>query len=163
MLLKRLYFNNFKDPLTNFYWTVVTLYERTISEAVNLHDRCPKMCLGEVYMIAIPEYDDKAFARREIAFKAVNPDITEKYIKSFQAINNRISTDKNAYQYEHVCLLIVDFNRDTPKIYNTTAELKADGLLAQDSIQSIEDLTFSEFSRKMLATYRDRFGEGKFI
>lgn len=23
MLLKRLYFNNFKDPLTNFYWTVV--------------------------------------------------------------------------------------------------------------------------------------------
>lgn len=28
MLLKRLYFNNFKDPLTNFYWTVVVISNR---------------------------------------------------------------------------------------------------------------------------------------
>lgn len=34
-----------------------TLHERTTSESTNLHDRCPKMCLGEVYMIAIPEYE----------------------------------------------------------------------------------------------------------
>jgi len=28
-----------------------TLYERTIAEAQNLHVRCSKMCLGEVYMM----------------------------------------------------------------------------------------------------------------
>ncbi|WP_300729329.1 hypothetical protein, partial [uncultured Bacteroides sp.] len=31
ILLKRLYFNNFKGPLTNFYWTVVMKNQKLIS------------------------------------------------------------------------------------------------------------------------------------
>ncbi len=50
---------NIRSQISSIQKNFDTLYERTTSEAINLHDRCPKMCLGEVYMIAVPEYDDK--------------------------------------------------------------------------------------------------------
>lgn len=153
---------NVRSQISSLQKNFDTLYERTISEALNLHDRCPRMCLGEVYMIAVPEYDDKAFSEKRVAFKHINSGLVEKYIKSFQAINNRNLTDKFFYQYEQVCLLIVDFNKDIPKIYNSTDELKADGLLSPNSTISMDGLQFDNFAQKLLSTYIQRFGEGKF-
>jgi len=57
-------------------------------------------------MIAIPEYDDKEVKNNKIYFKKSSQTTVLKYIKSFQAINNRKRTDKNFYKYEKVCLLI---------------------------------------------------------
>lgn len=153
---------NVRSQISSLQKNFDTLYERTISEALNLHDRSPKMCLGEVYMIAVPEYDNIAFDENRVAFKHINSRLVEKYIKSFQAINNRNVTDKFFYQYEHACLLIVDFSKDIPKIYNSTDELKADGLLAPGSTISMEGLQFDNFAQKLLSTYNQRFGEGKF-
>ena len=73
-----------------------TLYERTTSEAINLHDRCPKMCMGEVYMIAVPEYDDKAIRQSKVVFNKISQALVLKYINSFQAINNRKGIEKNS-------------------------------------------------------------------
>ena len=110
-----------------------TLYERTISEAQNLHDRCPQMVLGEVYMVAIPEYDDSMFKKKKCVFKENKVGLAEKYIKSFHAISNRKSINKNFYQYEATCLLIVDFSQKSPKIYNSTKELISAGLLPKNT------------------------------
>lgn len=149
---------NVRSQISSIQKNFDTLYERTMSEATNLHDRCPRMCLGEVYMIAIPEYDDKAIKKNIIDFKKTNQDTVIKYIKSFQAINNRKTTEKNFYQYEKVCLLIVDFSKDPAKIYNSSEELKLDGLLPENSNVSIEELTWENFIPDLLNIYLERFG-----
>lgn len=94
---------NVRSQVSSIQKNFDTMYERTISEAQNLHDRCPDMVLGEVYMIAVPEYDDKQFKDKKVAFKNVNPRLVEKYIKSFQAVNHRKSTKKKFYKKVFVC------------------------------------------------------------
>lgn len=132
-------------------------------EAINLHERCPKMVLGEVYMIAIPEYDDKAFSKRKISFKPVNTKLIEKYIKSFQYINNRKNTQKNFYKYESVCLLLVDFRPKSPRIYSTIEELKKDGFVDVNSKLTMEGLEWENFVPNLLRIYRHRFGKNGFF
>jgi hypothetical protein len=48
---------NVRSQMSSLAKNFDTLYERTIAEAQNLHVRCPKMVLGEVYMIAVKEYN----------------------------------------------------------------------------------------------------------
>ena len=86
----------------------------------------------------------------------------EKYLLSFGAVNGRNSVTADHYKYERVCLLIVDFSKAIPKIYNTDAELIADNLLPADTIASIEKLSFPNFITDLLDTYSERFGTGKF-
>lgn len=115
--------------------------------------------MGEVYMIAVPEYDDKAIRESKIAFKKTSQALVLKYIKSFQAINNRKGIEKNFYKYEKVCLLIVDFSKSPAKIYNTNAELIKDGLIPEDSTVDISELSWSKFVPELLQTYAERFGK----
>ncbi len=151
---------NVRSQISSIQKNFDTLYERTISEAQNLHERCPEMVLGEVYMIAVPEYDEKAFAKKKSEFKTISAKLVEKYIKSFQAITNRVDISKNFYQYEATCLLIVDFSKKIPKIYNSTAELIADKLLPFDTKIKYEGLEWSNFSKKLIKAYETRFGTG---
>lgn len=51
---------NVRSQLSSSSKNFDTLYERTFAEALNLHLRCPKMVLGEFYMIAVNEYDSTA-------------------------------------------------------------------------------------------------------
>lgn len=150
---------NVRSQISSIQKNFDTLYERTTSEAINLHDRCPKMVLGEVYMIAVPEYDDKHIKDNKIVFKKTNQATVLKYIKSFQAINNRKGTEKNFYQYEKVCLLIVDFTKTPVKIYNSTKELKQDGLIPEDSTIDFSELAWKKFVPDLLKVYSERFGK----
>ncbi|MFV0522724.1 MAG: hypothetical protein ACK5MI_09925 [Mangrovibacterium sp.] len=151
---------NVRSQISSIQKNFDTLYERTFSEAQNLHERCPEIVLGEVYMIAAPEYDDKKFGENKISFKNINPKLVEKYIKSFQAITNRSTTEKNFFQYEATCLLIVDFQKQTPKIYHSTKELIADGFLPKDTEVIYEGLEWDNFSSKLKTVHETRFGKG---
>ena len=151
---------NIRSQISSIQKNFDTLYERTISEAQNLHERCPEIVLGEVYMIAVPEYDDKEFENKAPKFKSISSGLVEKYIKSFQSITGRNSVSKNFYQYEVTCLLIVDFSKKIPKIYNSTAELISDGLLPNDTKIKYEGLEWDSFSAKLISTYETRFGTG---
>jgi hypothetical protein len=150
---------NVRSQISSIQKNFDTLYERTTSEATNLHDRCPKMVLGEVYMIAVPEYNDKEIKKNQIVFKKPNQGTVLKYLKSFQAINNRKGTEKNFYQYEKVCLLIVDFSKSPAKIYNSTKELKQDGLIPEDSPIDFSGLAWDKFVPDLLKIYSARFGK----
>ena len=155
---------NVRSHLSSVAKNFDTLYERTFAESLNLHLRCPQMVLGEFYMIPVYEYDDAQAKNKIVGFKP-NSKIQEhiqKYIYSFGAINNRGTTSGLEYKYERVCLLIVDFNRQTPKIYNTDDELKADGLLPMNSTASINNMNFPSFTQSLLDIYEQRFGSGKF-
>ena len=149
---------NVRSQISSIQKNFDTLHERTTSEAINLHDRCPKMCLGEVYMIAVPEYDDREIKNKQVIFKKINQSLVVKYIKSFQAINNRKTVEKNFYQYERVCLLIVDFSKTPIKIYDTQAALIEDGLIPENATVDISSLTWESFIPSLLNTYKARFG-----
>jgi len=155
---------NIRSQISSIQKNFDTLHERTTSEATNLHDRCPKMCLGEVYMIAVPEYDDKSIRENKVGFKKISQSLVLKYIKSFQAINNRKGIEKNFYKYEKVCLLIVNFSKTPPKIYSTAEELIKDGLLPTTLFNDggsidISELSWSRFVPDLLKTYSERFDD----
>ncbi|WP_103624366.1 restriction endonuclease [Campylobacter concisus] len=148
---------NVRSQISSIQKNFDTLFERTYAEALNLHARCPDMVLGEVYLLAVPEYDTKAFSNKLVKFKKKNQELAKKYIKSFQAITNRKSTKKDYYKYESICLLIVDFSQTPPKFYNTTNELETDGLLPKNSTLKYENLSWGDFFNKLLKIYHNRF------
>lgn len=147
---------NVRSQISSLAKNFDTLYERTIFEAYNLHMRCPKMCLGEVYMIAVPEYDSDFIKNNQINAKH-SPKAIEKYIKSFEAINNRKDYTKEEYKYERVCLLIVNFDHEEPIFYETDKALKDAKLLPEDSTVSIESLNWENFTTDLLNVYAQRF------
>ncbi len=148
---------NVRSQISSIQKNFDTLYERTYAEAMNLHERCPNMCLGEVYMIAVPEYDDNLIKSNRVGFKRMQRSLVEKYIKSFQAINNRASNTDYYYKYEKVCLLIVDFSHTPAKIYHTDNELIQDGLLNADAGVSYTGLSFGDFASDLVQIYNSRF------
>lgn len=155
---------NVRSQLSSSVKNFDTLYERTFAEALNLHLRCPKMVLGEFYMIAVNEYDSNAANRNQVRFKnnrSVDKHI-EKYLLSFGAVNDRKSIKDDHYKYERVCLLIVDFSKTTPKIYSFDEQLKEDGLLPEKSKATIRNLNFETFVTDLLNVYSERFGENNF-
>jgi hypothetical protein len=147
---------NVRSQLSSLAKNFDTLYERTFAEALNFHLRCPNMCLGEVYMIPVYEYDTKDAQQNRISFSRSFGNV-EKYLLAFNAIAGRIATASDLYKYEQVCLLIVDFSREIPKIYLSDDDLKQDGLLTADSTATISNLTFDRFIPSLLETYRARF------
>lgn len=156
---------NVRSQLSSIAKNFDTLYERTFAEALNLHLRCQKMVLGEFYMIPVKEYDDAEAKLNNIAFKqnkSVQKHI-EKYLYSFSAVNDRRCLQGEEYKYERVCLLIVDFDQEIPIIYNTDDELKAAGLLPENSTASINGMNFTSFAPTLLNLYEQRFGSNRFI
>jgi len=149
---------NIRSQMSSLAKNFDTLYERTIAEAQNLHVRCPKMVLGEVYMIPVKEYDASVMNDNEVAF-IDRVGAVEKYIKSFQAINGRPNFGKEDYKYERVCLLLVDFQQTPAKIYSTNQELYDDGLLDEESDASIDELSWNTFTDNILGNYETRFGK----
>ena len=156
---------NVRSQLSSVSKNFDTLYERTFAEPLNLHLRCPKMVLGEVYMIPVYEYDDADAAANTVSFKP-NAQVKKhlkKYINAFAAINGRTSQTSDLWLYERVCLLIVDFNHNQPIIYSSDAELKAAGLMDANAIYSMNGLSFQNFAKDLLDIYTQRFGTGRFI
>src|SRR4030042_4266756 len=150
---------NVRSQLSSSAKNFDTLYERTFAEALNLHLRCPKMVLGEFYMIAVNEYDSISANKKVIKYKKVKgvAKHIEKYLLSFAAVNNRQSVKADHFKYERVCLLIVDFSKKVPKVYNTDTELKKDNLLPENSMATIQNLSFPSFAADLLNIYSTRF------
>ncbi|SFE01085.1 hypothetical protein [Thermophagus xiamenensis] len=153
---------NIRSQISSLAKNFDTLYERTIAEAINLHVRCPKMVLGEVYMIPVKEYNVSLMDEFRVEF-IDRVSSVEKYIKSFQAINGRSKFDREDYKYERVCLLIVDFQQSPSKIYSNNQELYDDGLLEKNSDVSIEELSWESFIKSLLVCYEKRFGDSILI
>lgn len=137
---------NVRSQLSSIWKNFDTLYERTFAEALNLHQRLPNMVLGEVYLIPVKEYTNASTVGNMVFSKI---DIG-KYIAAFQAINSRVNQLDEKFKYERCCLLIVDFDRAIPKIYNTSTELIQDGFLPQGSTISMVGLDYQNFVADIL-------------
>lgn len=147
---------NVRSQISSLDKNFDTLFERTIAEAQNLHVRCPRLVMGEVYMIAVPEYDVPAMGRRQVAHSARRPKVG-KYIKAFNEINNRHTTAGSDHCYERVCLLVVDFRPAAPVIHHTSDSLKAAGLIPVDSALDFSGLSWHGFALDLLTIHKERF------
>lgn len=145
---------NVRSQMSSLAKNADTLFERTFAEAENLHKRYNDIVLGEVYLIPTHEYDDLLVKEKIVAFKNNSTNI-EKYISFFNSINNRQLTDES-YSYERCTLLIVDFNRDVPKLYKNSQELKADGLISDSFDIEYSTLSFDSFAKDILDIYASR-------
>lgn len=147
---------NVRSQLSSVAKNTDTLFERTFAESVNLHKVYPKMVLGEVYMIPVYEYDDDAQKTNTVAFKDKHIDI-EKYISFFTALNLRSNASDDISKYEKVALLIIDFSKHTPVVFNTTQELVDRHLVRPDFPLELHDLSFETFANTLVSKYEERF------
>lgn len=151
---------NIRSQLSSLDKNFDTLYERTFAEAFNLHQRTPKLCMGEVYLIPTHEYDDKSMVDNIVDFKEVSK--LEKYIHAFQAINGRKDYNINQHMYERVCLAIVDFRQSSPKLYSDIQDLINDGLVEEDTTATFDKLSINGFVEDILEVYSRRFDIANF-
>lgn len=145
---------NVRSQMSSLAKNTDTLFERTFAEADNLHMRYNEIVLGEVYLIPTHEYDDNLVKENKVGFKTNNTNI-EKYISFFNSINNR-KLGQASYLYERCALLIVDFNREVPKLYKNSQELKEDGLISKHFAIEYSTLAFNTFSKDILNIYSER-------
>ena len=150
---------NVRSQLSSVAKNRDTLFERTFAEALNLHMRYPQMVLGEVYLIPLYEYDEKAMkhkrADKRIRFKK-KPIKIQEYLSFFHGINNRANDTDDLYKYERCALLIVDFRPDHPVLY-TTERLVAEELLDEKFAKDLSALSFNNFAKDILTVYENRF------
>lgn len=151
-----------------------TIGERTFAETINLHLRCPRMVLGELFILpvtgfnmdevkkGIPAFEKIKYASNNSSRSKSTPEVIEGYINAFNFLNNRNYRKGEEYKYERVCLLIADFSKKPIKIYKTKKDLIDSKLLPKNSKCSYNDLNFSGFIKDLLKTYETRFGKGKF-
>lgn len=146
---------NVRSQMSSIAKNSDTLFERTFAEAQNLHMRYPDIVLGEVYLIPLYEYDDSAVNNHEVAFKKNRTDI-EKYISFFNSINNR-KKGGNSYSYERCALLIVDFSKSKPVLFNSSKELIDAGILDKNFGIEYSTLSFNNFADDILSIYGERY------
>ena len=132
-----------------------TLFERTFAEALNLHMRYPEIVLGEVYLIPLNEYDDELVKINKVGFKYKQTNI-QKYISFFNSINNR-QISGFPYAYERCALLIVDFSKEQPYLFNNSNELKAAGIISEEFNIEYRNLNFKNFADDILKVYAQRY------
>lgn len=146
---------NVRSQMSSLAKNSDTLFERTFAEAQNLHMRYKNIVLGEVYLIPTHEYDDTLVSQNRVGFK-LNQTNIEKYISFFNSINNRPINGEN-YEYERCALLIVDFSKAQPKLYQNSAELKRDGLISSSFEIEYATLAFDSFAKDILNIYASRY------
>jgi len=105
---------NVRSQLSSIEKNYDTLFERIFAEALNLHNRFPYMVLGYLYLLPYIGYDSDAAKEREVRLREQYD--LEKYILSFLSVSGRQNPSDVPWKYERICLLIVDFAEDPPKI-----------------------------------------------
>lgn len=134
-----------------------TLMERAFAETINLRLRHPYLVMGEVYLLAVKDYDEQAMKRNTVAWKTRFTNI-ERFISIFNGISHREdhSDIKESFKYERSALILADFSRSTPKVYTTLDELKEDGIVGADFAENYSKLSPIGFASDLVEAYQNR-------
>ncbi|WP_299571675.1 hypothetical protein [uncultured Leptotrichia sp.] len=74
----------------------------------------------------------------------------------FNSINNR-QISGVPYAYERCALLIVDFSKEQPYLFNNSTELKAAGIISEEFNIEYRNLNFKNFADDILKVYAQRY------
>lgn len=147
---------NVRSQLSSINKNIDTLFERMISESLNLHDKYPKLVLGELYLIPIYEYNDNEMFNNKVKFKSGITNVA-KFIRFFSYLNNYINATE-PYKYTKAGLVVVDFSQTIPKIYETTTDLKKDNLVDSNFNLELADLSPIQYVYDLLCIYDKTWG-----
>ena len=127
-----------------------TLMERAFAETLNLRLRLPMLVMGEVYMLPVREYDDRAMETNSVSWKP-RPVKVEKFLKTFLAISGRDACEDTAtiYKYERSSLVLVDFESSPARLVTSLAELKDQGFMS--SATTLSDAEFDQLAPQNFA------------
>ena len=151
---------NVRSQLSSVAKNFDTIFERTFAESFNLHQRLNNIVLGEVFLLPIREFDDSYSDKKIVKYKELGNRVEKqlsKYIRYFNLINGRNTSSSDFHKYERVCLLLVDFSQDQPKLYQTSEELIHDGIVSKDFNLNLKPLNFDNFFNDLLDIYYSRF------
>ncbi len=151
-----------------------TIVERAFAETLILHLRCPRMVLGELFILPITGFNMDEVKKGNPIFESIvttkpskrsrtTAENIERTINAYSFLNNRNSIGGEEYKYERLCLILADFSQSPVKIYHNDAQLKADNLLPIGSTATLTGMNFNSFISDLLSIYETRFGSGKFI
>lgn len=131
-----------------------TLMERAFAETTNLRMRHPDLVMGEVYMLAVREYDDKAMRANQVRWK---PGFTNvpRFITLFNAMSGRKEpTDlSETYKYERSALVLVDFSTNPVTVFRSQEDLISAGVLNRAARCDYSNLTPESFSDGIVESY----------
>ncbi|HIH96895.1 MAG TPA: hypothetical protein HA348_05395 [Thermoplasmata archaeon] len=147
---------NVRSQLSSIDKNYDTLFERIFAESLNLHNRFPYMALGYLYLLPKVGYDsDAAKENRVVLSERYN---LEKYVLSFSSIANRTNPSDVPWKYEKVCLLIVDFESEPPKVMDNLQVLLAEGMISEKFAQlyTFDDLTMKDFFDELYKLMMER-------
>lgn len=150
---------NIRSQLSSLGKNFDTLYERTFAEALNLHLRTQNLIMGEVYMVPIIAYDPDLINEKKIGFDEILPSY---YIPAFNFLNGRKSPKDDLYKYDRLCLLIIDFREDPPKVITSASELVKDEIISKKQSKekeySLAGMDIDTFVPDLLNIYKKRHG-----
>ena len=131
-----------------------TLMERTFAETMNLRFRHPQLVMGEVYLLAVKDYDEQSMKENRVDWQDKYTNV-ERFISIFNSMNGRDNYQdvKSYYKYERCLLLLVDFSSNPPKIYNTLNELRADRIVSNNFDEDFSRLSPMNFSHDLVEAY----------
>ena len=131
-----------------------TLMERTFAETFNLRLRHPRLVMGEVYMLAVKDYDEQLMKENLVGWKDDFTNV-ERFITIFNSLNQRddVENIRDFYKYERCLLLLVDFSADPPKIYETDTQLREGNVVNGDFPGDFSRLSPVNFSRDLTDAY----------
>jgi len=148
---------NVRSQLSSIEKNYDTLFERIFAESLNLHNRFPYMVLGYLYLLPKVGYDPDA-AKENRVLLSERYDF-EKYILSFLSIANRTSPSDMPWKYEKLCLLIVDFESDPPKVMDDMQIFLDEGLVRENfaRLYTFEDLAIKAFFDELYKVMMERY------
>lgn len=153
---------NVRSQMSSIGKNYDTLFERLFAESLNLHNRFPYMVLGYLYLLPKVGYDPVASREKRVELSERYE--LEKYIYSFLSIAGRVSPSDEPWKYEKVCLLIVDFESDPPRVMDDMQTLQAEGLVSEKfaRLYTFKNLAMKNFFDELYKIMIERYHFLKF-
>lgn len=138
---------NVRSQMSSIEKNFDTILERAFAEVVNL--RLEKnYIMGEVFLIPINELDQAACKKNKVKFFKHSLNF-EKFFDSYNSINDRRNLDDDKYNFfkcDKICLLVVDFACNPPKLISDFGSSKLN--------KSYQKLSYEGYCEFLLNKYQ---------
>ena len=125
-------------------------------ELLSFHELHSNMVVGQVTILSLMEWDPKKSTSNTVAYKKLSQRTLAEFIDRYNKINLR-KPDGSIGLSERVALILVDFSKTTPVVYESIQKLESDGFLMENSGLSLHNVTLSNFASDIVSIHRSRF------
>lgn len=126
------------------------------NDLFEMHEQHPDMVIGQVSVIAISGWDSATAGSDITSYSRISPKALAEFIDWYTKVNLRPRGGSDGFA-ERAALLLVDFSKPIPVLYDKVEDLERDEFLEAGSGLCLDDLTLPGFVPAVLDTHRSRF------